>query len=160
MTSTVFPANVIAIIEARAPSALPGVTIQTVPLSSMSTGEVVAILPVGWDPVEPPQIGQRPNYEESSIQQYSIMIQALVTDYSNENGINRHALLSRKVRNMLVRDPVLREALSQLYCNEDGVVETFHRLRINNQRFLVNDGESDGTLYMSVTDVHVFTEVN
>lgn len=158
--STVFPANVIAILEARASTLLTGVRVQTVPLSDLSAGEVVAILPVGWDPVEPPQIGQRPNWEEASIQQYSIMIQALVSDYSNENGINRHALLSRRVRNMLVRDPVLREALSQLYCNEDGVMETFHRLRINNQRFLVNEGESDGTLYMSVTDVHVITEVN
>lgn len=158
--STVFPANVIAVLEARASTLLTGVRVQTVPLSDLSAGEVVAILPVGWDPVEPPQIGQRPNWEEASIQQYSIMIQALVSDYSNENGINRHALLSRRVRNMLVRDPVLREALSQLYCNEDGVMETFHRLRINNQRFLVNEGESDGTLYMSVTDVHVITEVN
>lgn len=158
--STVFPANVIAILEARASTLLAGVTVQTVPLSDMSVGQVVAILPVGWDPVEPPQIGQRPNWEEASIQQYSIMIQALVSDYSGGDGINRHALLSRRVRNMLVRDPVLREALSQLYCNEDGVMETFHRLRINNQRFLVNEGESDGTLYMSVTDVHVITEVN
>lgn len=158
--STIFPANVIAILEARASTLLTGVTVQTVPLSDMSVGQVVAILPVGWDPVEPPQIGQRPNWEEASIQQYSIMIQALVSDYSGGDGINRHALLSRRVRNMLVRDPVLREALSQLYCNEDGVTETFHRLRVNNQRFLVNEGESDGTLYMSVTDVHVITEVN
>lgn len=158
--STIFPANVIAILEARASTLLTEVTVQTVPLSDMSAGQVVAILPVGWDPVEPPQIGQRPNWEEASIQQYSIMIQALVTAYGQEDGINRHALLSRRVRNMLVRDPVLREALSQLYCNEDGVTETFHRLRVNNQRFLVNEGESDGTLYMSVTDVHVITEVN
>lgn len=158
--STVFPANVIAMIEARATAVLEGVRIQTTPLTDMSAGEAVSILPVGWDPQEPPQIGQRPNYEEASIQRYSIMIQALVTAYGQEDGINRHALLSRRVRNMLVRDPVLREALSQLYCNEDGVTETFHRLRVNNQRFLVNEGESDGTLYMSVTDVHVITEVN
>jgi len=158
--STVFPANVIAILEARAISVLEGVNVQTVPLHQMNTGDTVAIVPMGWDPVEPPQIGQRPNYEEASIQRYSIMIQALVTSYGQEDGINRHALLSRRVRNMLVRDPVLREALSQLYCNEDGVTETFHRLRVNNQRFLVNEGESDGTLYMSVTDVHVITEVN
>lgn len=158
--STVFPANVIAMIEARAISVLTGVRVQTTPLTDMSAGEAVSILPVGWDPQEPPQIGQRPNYEEASIQRYSIMIQALVTAYGQEDGINRHALLSRRVRNMLVRDPVLREALSQLYCNEDGVTETFHRLRVNNQRFLVNEGESDGTLYMSVTDVHVITEVN
>lgn len=158
--STVFPANVIAIIEARATSVLEGVQVQTTPLTDMSAGESVSILPVGWDPQEPPQIGQRPNYEEASIQRYSIMIQALVTAYGQGDGINRHALLSRRVRNMLVRDPVLREALSQLYCNEDGVMETFHRLRVNNQRFLVNEGESDGTLYMSVTDVHVITEVN
>lgn len=158
--STVFPSNVIAIIEARATAVLEGVHVQTTPLTDMSAGESVSILPVGWDPQEPPQIGQRPNYEEASIQRYSIMIQALVTAYGQEDGINRHALLSRRVRNMLVRDPVLREALSQLYCNEDGVTETFHRLRVNNQRFLVNEGESDGTLYMSVTDVHVITEVN
>lgn len=158
--STVFPANVIAMIEARAPMLLPDTTIQTVPLTDLAVGQAVAILPVGWDPEEPPQIGQRPNPEEASIQRYSIMIQALVTDYGGVEGINRHALLSRRVRNMLVRDPVLREALSQLYCNEDGVIETFHRLRVNNQRFLVNEDESDGTVYMSVTDVHVITEVN
>ena len=158
--STIFPANVIAMIEARAVDLLDGVTVQTTPLSDLSVGEAVAILPVGWDPEEPPQIGQRPNYEEASIQRYTVMVQALVSSYDQQDGINRHSLLSRRVRNMLVRAQALREALSQLYCNEDGVMETFHRLRINNQRFLVNEGESDGTLYMSVTDVHVVTEVN
>lgn len=158
--STVFPTNIIAVLEARAPEWLPDTHIQTTPLTDMNVGQAVSILPVGWDPDDPPQIGQRPNPEEASIQRYSIMIQALVTSYDNEDGINRHALLSRRVRNMLVRDPVLRETLSQLYCNEDGVMETFQRLRVNNQRFLVNEGESDGTLYMSVTDVHVITEVN
>lgn len=158
--STVFPANVIAMIESRAIDMLPGVQIQTTPLNDLSVGESVSIVPVGWEPLEPPQIGQRPNQEEASIQQYSIIVQALVTDYSQVDGINRHSLLSRKVRNMLVRDLVLREALSQLYCNEDGVMETFQRLRVSNQRFLVNDGGSDGTLYMSVTDVSVITELN
>lgn len=159
---TVFPANVVSLIAMRAEQVIDpgGTTVQTRPVDSMSAGQVVAIIPVGWDPAEPPEIGQRVNPHESAIQRYTIMIQALAQDYSQESGLNRLSLLSRRVRNMLNRDQVLRRAMEQLVCTEDDVREHFQGLRVSNQRFLVTESDSDGSLFLSVTECTITTQVD
>lgn len=159
---TVFPANVVSLIKARAESQIdPSNTIvQGTPVSTMSAGQVIAVLPVGWDPAEGPEIGQRFNPHEAAIQRYTIMIQALVSDFDEQRGIDRLSLLSRRVRNMLNRDQVLHRAMEQLVCTEDDVREHFQGLSVVNQRFMVTDSDSDGSLTLSVTECRLTTQVH
>lgn len=158
---TVFPANVVTLVAARAESRIdPGATlVQTRPIDASAAGQVVAVIPVGWDPVESPEIGQHVNPDEQAIQSYTIMIQALAQDFDQESGLNRLSLLSRRVRNMLNRDQVLRRAMEQLVCTEDGVREHFQGLRVVNQRFLVTESDGDGSLFLSVTECRLTTQV-
>lgn len=158
----VFPANVVSLIEARAIQTIDpeNTLVQTVPVNTMSVGQVVAILPVGWDPGAGPEIGQHRNPSESAIQTYTIMIQALVSDFDEGAGINRLSLLSRKVRNMLNRDQVLHRAMEQLVCTEDDVREHFQALSVVNQRFMVTETDSDGSLLLSVTECRLTTQVH
>lgn len=158
---TVFPASVITLVAARAGQVIdPGsTTVQTRPVDSMAAGQVIAVIPVGWDPVDGPEMGQHMNPHEQAIQSYTIMIQALAQDYDQESGLNRLSLLSRRVRNMLNRDQVLRRAMEQLECTEDGVRENFQGLRVINQRFLVTEADGDGSLFLSVTECRLTTQV-
>lgn len=164
---SVFPANVITPIAIRLDQRLNGdgipaeehATVQTRPIHTLNAGKAVAVLPVDWSIAGDPEMGTFPR-DSHPIQEYGIIVQCLVSDWSEESGISRLSLLSRRVRNTLISDRVLHQALRSLVCTEDETRERFHALRVLRQNFLVNDpDEATTALYLSTTEITVVTEV-
>lgn len=164
---SVFPANVIFPVAIRLDQRLNGpdiepeqhVRVQTRPIHTLNAGKAVAVLPVDWSIAGDPEMGTYPR-DPNPLQEYGIIVQCLVSDWSEEAGINRLSLLSRRVRNTLISDRVLHQALRGLECTEDETLERFHALRVLRQNFLVNDpDEATTALYLSTTEITVVTEV-
>lgn len=165
--SSVFPANVVSLAAVRLDQRLNDdsipdeqhVLVQTRPIHSLNAGAAVAVLPVDWSIAGEPEMGTYPR-DPHPIQEYGVIVQCLVSDWSEESGISRLSLLSRRVRNTLISDRVLHQALRGLECTEDETRERFHALRVLRQNFLVNDPDEETTaLYLSTTEITVVTEV-
>lgn len=164
---SVFPANVVALLVARLDQVLNAgvddpvehVQVQSRPITALDAGKIVAVLPVDWSTFGSDEMGTFPR-DPHPIQDYGILVQCLVSDFDEAAGIGRLSLLSRRVRNTLVGDRVLHQALRSLRCTEDEILETFQALRVRRQTFLVNrDEKSTTALYLSATDVALLTEV-
>lgn len=165
----VFPANVVSLLAVRLSERLNAdnddndpaqhVLVQTQPIHSLNAGSVVAVLPVDWAVTGDDEMGTFPR-DPHPLQRYGILVQCLVSDFDESAGIARLSLLSRRVRNTLISDRVLHQALQGLRCTEDETLETFQALRVQRQNFLVNrDEEATVALYLSATDVTVVTEM-
>ena len=164
---SVFPANVVSLVAVRLDQKLNGedvppeqhVAVQTRPIHTLNAGRAVAVLPVDWTIAGEAEMGTFPR-DPNPIQHYGVIVQCLVSDWSEESGISRLSLLSRRVRNTLISDRVLHQALRGLECAEDETRERFHALRVLRQNFLVNDpDEATTALYLSTTEITVVTEV-
>ena len=164
---SVFPANVVSLVAVRLDQKLNGdsvppeqhVTVQTRPIHTLNAGHAVAVLPIDWSIAGEAEMGTFPR-DPNPIQHYGVIVQCLVSDWSEESGISRLSLLSRRVRNTLISDRVLHQALRGLVCTEDETRERFHALRVLRQNFLVNDpDEATTALYLSTTEITVVTEV-
>lgn len=166
--STVFPANVVGLLAIRlgqklnidvAEDSHEYVQVQQRPIHSLNAGVAVAVLPVDWSVHGDEEMGTFPR-GANPLQQYGVIVQCLVSDWSEEAGIARLSLLSRRVRNTLISDRVLHQALQTLRCTEDEILEAFQSLKVQRQNFLVTENEeATGTLFLSTTEVAVVTEV-
>lgn len=128
------------------------------PLTSMDADQSVGIVPVDWSPKNPPEMGRKPNQFENAIQAYTIMVQALINDMSEDKAIRRHSAFSTLLRRMLYRDTVLLGALSQLkVTTDDGISEATMQFGVRSQNFLVNQ-KGSSFQYLSVIEFWLETQ--
>lgn len=157
-----FPNNIVNVIAIRAKQIIDPVpddlNVIKRPVDTMDPDQTLAIIPASWAPTGSPEIASRTNQFENTIQSYTIMIQALVNDMSEEVAIARHSLFSTLIRRMLYRDPVLMGALTQLRVEVDGVVESTTKYGVRSQQFLVNP--KDGSFqYLSIIEFYLETQI-
>jgi hypothetical protein len=122
------------------------------PLRDTDPDRSVGIFPAMWAPTDF-EIGQR----DPAVAVYSIQIQTLAKNATEEEGIIAHTRLAKKIRVMLYRDDDLIVQCGRLKTERDSLTERTQRWGITSQNFLTN--EIGGQfLYLAVTDVWLETE--
>lgn len=97
---------------------------------------------------------------EPTVQRYTFSIQTMVKHASEEEGIEVHNRLARRVRIMLYRDSDLRVRLGQLVAEELGIIERMQRWGVENQAFISNQLPDSNFIYLAVTNGWFETEVS
>lgn len=132
-----FPNNVIAVICARIPSYIdPDVKVFRRPLRASDPQQCIGVFPLTWAPDET-SIEMRSN--EPTLQRYPVVIQAVVKDSNEANGISVHSILAKKIRSMWYADPVLHAMLTPLSSVIDNSTERMQRRGATQQRYLSNE---------------------
>lgn len=122
------------------------------PLRDTDPNMSLGIFPAMWTPTDY-EIGQR----DPAVSTYSIQIQTLAKNATEEDGIVAHSKLAKKVRVMLYRDADLIVQLGRLKTESDSLVERTQRWGITSQNYLANE-ISGQFLYLAVTDIWLETE--
>lgn len=158
-----FPNNVIAMLGSAlqtidppsTPGGDDGLRIELRPLQSTDYTETVAITPGVWTPNDQSmEVGMH----EPTLQNYTVIVETLVTDMDQARGIATHSLLSTLVRSTLYRDPGIRVGLPLLRVELGGYVEQLERWKVNQQQFMSTKG-TGGYAYLSALELHIETSI-
>ncbi len=95
---------------------------------------------------------------EPAIGSYNLVVQSMVKVATEEEGVQEHASLAKKVRALLYRNVAFRVELGQLNTLSEGMLERVQRFGITQQRYLSNE-VSGSFLFLSVTESYVETEL-
>lgn len=153
---TYFPENIVAIL-AEYLAEIEGVEdVVTRPIRTSDPDGTAGVFAGEWTPEEY-EIGVQSG--EPTIQNYSLFLQ-FTSKLAGEEQENRglHAVVSRKIRAMLYRNPDLHVALRGLSEALDGATERFARMETQRQRFFSNQAQGV-FLFLSVLDLKVQTTV-
>lgn len=133
----VFPDNAIALIAARIPAAVDSdLTVLKRPLRPTDPTQTVGVFPINFAPMDN-------SIEIQSLQptlnRYGIIVQSFVKNYTEEDGIVEHSILSSRLRSMFYRDVPLHAGLTVLQVTMNNSLERMQRRGITVQRFLSNE---------------------
>ncbi len=125
------------------------------PLRPEDPATSIGIFVMDWVPGELEMAGR--SNPDPTLSTYLFGIHAFVKHGDREDGMIKHALLSKMVRSMLYRQESLRVRLSQLSETSLGVRERSQRWGVRQQRFMANEIEGS-FLYLSTLEFWVETE--
>lgn len=115
----------------------------------------IGVFVIDWIPGDAEMTGRANS--DPTISTYLFGIQALIRHTDREEGLLKHALLSKIIRSMLYRRESIRVRLSQLNEASLGITERTQRWGVRQQRFLSNELEGN-FLYLSTLEFWVETE--
>ncbi|AMS02314.1 hypothetical protein SEA_GOURDTHYMES_21 [Gordonia phage GourdThymes] len=153
---TFFPYNAIEALENGTRAYIdPTLTFERRRLLVTDPNDTVGIVPISWNPAAG-EIGR----VESSIQLYTIYIQTLIVDPDEARGLQTHSYFAKRMREMLVRNPVLRVALGKLETVDPaGVKEKTSNVTVGEQVF--HNQETDGNWrYLSTLELRLETQIS
>jgi len=161
VTSSVFPTNVIEVIEIPLKGIDPDIQVFKRPLRNTDPQQSIGIFAQMWDPDEESfeMMGvDNAHPQMPTLQRYVYGIQAFVKDGDEERGLATHAYLAGSIRRVLYTFPPLRVALASLKVEfQDGSAEKLTRWGIRTARYFA--GEIDGVnLYLATLEFWVETE--
>lgn len=136
-----------------------GIRVFRRPLDLSDGSESIGIYPSSWVPdPSSKEMGFNRSPVEPTIQDYRIVIQSLVLDGDEENGIAVHSLLSSKLRHILYRDPALAVVLPSLSVTHGvgGLVERLKTWDIDGQTYL-NNTMNGQFVFLSTTEIRIRT---
>ena len=155
----VFPNNVCNIISTRVGQLWPDTRVHPRPLTKEDNSETIGIYPALWTPLDDSMEIQGAHPGEPTLGDYIIMIQCFIKDSDRERGAAKHSVMSRRVRNMLYRDPLLRVALQTMSPITDfGVTEALKRWGVRLQRYFSNEIPAGTWVYLSTLEYFIETE--
>lgn len=119
----------------------------------------IGITPADWAPRQRSrEIGHRPTHEPT-LNDYQIVIQGIVHDFTEERGLKRHSRFARAIRSLLYRDQSLQVALrSEVVTDDFGVEERVQDVDIRSQEFFNN--EVSDFVFLSTLTVVFTTEIS
>lgn len=152
---SVFPDNAIALIKARIPVIIDAdLTVLRRPLAPTDPAQCVGVYPSTFQPTDS-------SIEIQSLQptlnRYGIIIQGLVKNFNEEDGIRIHSILSANLRSMWYRDSPLHLGLTALQVTMNNSLERMQRRGITVQRFLSNEVQGQ-FMYTSWIEAWLETE--
>lgn len=154
---TVFPNNVVNLVQVHTKLLDPELTVLRRPLRSSDPVQCAGVTAVTWDPDEGSTEMRGAGSLGPTLSTYILGIQAFIKDMDEERGLATHSVLSKMIRSMLYRDAALRLGLSTLSSTTDGITERTQRWGIRTQRYVSN--EIDGSfLYLSTLEFWLETE--
>lgn len=134
---SVFPDNAVALIVARIPAAVDAnLTVVRRPLRPTDPTQSVGVFPLTYtDDITSVEIQS----VQPTLSRYGVIIQSLVKDFDEQDGINVHSILSYRLRSMFYRDTPLHVGLTALSVTMNNGKERMQRRGITTQRFLSNE---------------------
>lgn len=156
-TTLPFPNNVVVTLAQEFKgAAADGIdTVLMRPLKPTDPDVSLGVFAMDWIPGEYEMAG-KVNIDPT-LSTYHFGIHAFVKHGNREEGLLKHALLTKMVRLMLYRRESLRVRLSQLNEASFGVVERAQKWGIRQQRFMANELEGS-FLFVSTTEFWLETE--
>jgi hypothetical protein len=155
---TVFPANVIKLIQASIQQYDDGLFVTNRHLRPSDPNESCGVFPVQWQPDnESLEMRGALGASEPTIQRYSIGVEVFVKDADEIRGLIRHAMFAKIVRALLYRDDALRVSLQALSVTLLGTTERMGRYGIRTARYISNE-ISGSWLYVSTLEFWFETE--
>lgn len=95
---------------------------------------------------------------EPTLNQYTVTVQSLVLDHDEMRGLARSSVVAKRLRDTLLRDPVLGVRLTQLsVTDENGLTERSQRRWIRTQRFISTEVQGSFT-YLAALELTIETE--
>lgn len=170
-TDIVFPQNVVNVMAVACkdidpdvglpddPNYVEGLRVFKRPLDIKDGTESIGVYSLGWSPdMSSKEMGYARSPVEPLIQNYTIIIQALVIESEETVGIAKHSVLSSKLRHMVYRDPALQVVLPTLTVTHGvgGPTESLKRWDITGQRFLNSELNSQFA-YLSELELSIET---
>lgn len=161
---TVFPNNAVLLLSEKAAEIDDDIVVLRRPLKKTDPIQAIGVFASQWVPdLRSYEMGNvlGGGRSEPTLQSYVISIQAMVQDGDEVRGLTTHAVLGKKIRDMLLRDPHVGVALAQLVHTESfngtPVTERFKKRWINTQRYASN--EVDGQwIYFTSLELLIETE--
>lgn len=129
------------------------------PLKPTDPVQAIGVNAALWQPEQESLEMRGMGNMEPSLNRYLITVQGYIKDMDEENGLNVHSVLARRLRSMLYNDAPLRNALASLSATLDGKVESARRWGVRQQRFFSNELDS-AWLYLSVLEFWLETETS
>lgn len=165
--AAIFPNNVVITLAEKAAELDEEIVVLKRPLRASDPNVAVGIFASQWSPDESSyEIGQNATLgggarHEATISQYLISIQALVKDMDEIRGLNKHSVLAKMVRDMLLRDPHTGVALTMLSVTDESGqhTERVQRRKVRTQRYISNE-ISGSWLYLATLEFLIETETN
>lgn len=131
------------------------VNVKASPLDPMDPSPTIAIYPIDWQPMEY-EIGSGFS-GEATISRYNYSVDVLVQHSDQAEGGRVHGELSKRVRNLIMRNSVVRDSLSGLSVASEGI-ERVSRWGITAQAFASQ--EIQGSMHFaSAIQMYVETEL-
>jgi hypothetical protein len=100
-------------------------------------------------------LGGAPSFP--TLQRYMVSVQCSVTHGGQIEGLNKHSVFAKMVRDMLLVDPVLGVSLAGLSVTKNGITERMQRRWIPTQRYMSNE-ISGSFLYLATMELMIETE--
>lgn len=98
--------------------------------------------------------------QDATLNQYIISLQALVMDMDELQGLARHSVFAKTLRDMLLRNPTVGVALSTLSTTgTDGLTERVGRRWVRTQRYISNE-ISGSFIYLATLEFTIETETS
>ena len=164
--AAVFPNNVVLVLDQHFKTLDEEVHVEKRPLRGTDPNVCVGIFASQWVPDEDSHEmsgavlggGGMAAWQEPTLQEYIISVQALVKDMDEIRGLSKHSVLAKMCRDMLLRNPTVGVALTSLSVTDSsGVTERLKRRRVRTQRYVSN--EITGTwLYLATIEFMIETE--
>jgi hypothetical protein len=134
---TVFPDNACALIAARIPSVVDAdIQVFRRQLRPTDPVQCVGVFPITY-------VTNDQSTEIRSVQptlnRYGVVVQSLVKEYNEEDGISIHSILSYRLRSMFYRDAPLHAGLTTLSVTMNNGMERMQRRGITTQRYMSNE---------------------
>jgi hypothetical protein len=155
-TEAVFPVNVIDTIAIVASSVLPLADVVRRPLRGTDLDQSLGVFAARWVPLGDGMEMGRP-YLGSSVEIYTVVIQAMVKDAEEAVGGARHSVLSELVRTMLYTDQTLKLGLDSLQTELAGVRKNTRTWKISSQEYF-NNSVNGFFVYLSSLEMTVEVE--
>lgn len=152
-----FPQNAVNMLAVALAGLDPKIKVHKRPLRTTDSALCASVVAVNWSPDEDSLELRRP--AEPTVSRYTLGVQGMAKDMSEERGIAKHSALSVAIRHLLYRDPVLAEALSRLDVPVAGGREVFLRSGIAGQEFMSNEAPRGGFLYLSTVEFWFETQI-
>lgn len=162
----IFPNNIVQAIADYAPSLDEEVNVFTRPLQVTDPHVSLGVFASFWQPdsdsyemrgypVGGGTLGSGPRVP--TLQRYLISVQAMVQHMDKVAGLNKHSVFAKMVRDMLLVNPVLGVALTQLSVTEGGLTERTQRRWVQTQRYASNE-LTGGWVYLATMEFMIETE--
>ncbi len=153
----IFPSNAIGIIKTRMQAIDSDLKVVGRPLRQTDPTQTIGVFGSLWLPNQESYELLGKGYHSPTLDSYLITVQAFVLHNDDETGLIQHNYLAETIRAILDRDDPLRVALAALTTSIGGVAKHTSRFGVRQQRYIVNELNSQ-FLFLSSTEFWLETE--